>query len=290
MSFSPATGLVYIPTNHAIPFYRARPDWKESDDRLPDRPRCGKAHDARRPEGARGDPQAVRRRAGRVGSGRGPGGLVGALHQGHGTAARSRPRATWCSRAPRPANSVAYTADTGDKLWSFPTQTGVHRRADDLLDRRRAVRRDARRLGRGDGLSRRQLVGEIGRRATSAGCWCSSWAPRERCPRSRRAPSRCSIRRRSPARPTQLIVGEKAYGRSCSVCHGDAAVAGALNPDLRHSAAIGNAETWKARRDRRRARGQRHGRFEGAFSPADAEAIRQYVIKRANEDKALEQR
>ena len=49
------------------------------------------------------------------------------------------------------AISSPTTPTAGGKLWSFPAQTGIDRRADDLCHRRRAVRRGARRLGRGVG-------------------------------------------------------------------------------------------------------------------------------------------
>jgi mono/diheme cytochrome c family protein len=39
--------------------------------------------------------------------------------------------------------------------------------------------------------------------------------------------------------------GGSLYGRFCGVCHGDAAVSGALNPDLRYSAALENPDAWR---------------------------------------------
>src|SRR5678815_3632764 len=44
----------------------------------------------------------------------------------------------------------------------------------------------------------------------------------------------------------QVAHGAQVYGRYCSVCHGDAAIAGSLNPDLRHSAAINSADAVRA--------------------------------------------
>jgi alcohol dehydrogenase (cytochrome c)/quinohemoprotein ethanol dehydrogenase len=88
--------------------------------------------------------------------------------------------------------------------------------------------------------------------------------------------------------PEQIAQGGQLYGRYCNVCHGDAAVAGGVNPDLRHSGAIGSADAVKAIV----IDGQLHElgmvSFQSALKPADAELIRLYLIKRANEDKALE--
>jgi len=85
----------------------------------------------------------------------------------------------------------------------------------------------------------------------------------------------------------QVAAGGAIYARWCGACHGDAAVAGTLNPDLRHSGAINMADSMKAIV------------IDGAFShngmvsfasdldADDVENVRQYLIFRANEDKAL---
>ena len=86
----------------------------------------------------------------------------------------------------------------------------------------------------------------------------------------------------------QVALGEQQYTRYCLVCHGDAAVAGGLVPDLRHSGAIGYADTIKSIVIDGALQHNGMVSFAKALRPADAEAIRQYLIKRANEDKALE--
>jgi len=85
----------------------------------------------------------------------------------------------------------------------------------------------------------------------------------------------------------QVAAGGAIYARWCGACHGDAAVAGTLNPDLRHSGAINMVDSMKATV------------IDGAFShngmvsfasdldADDVENVRQYLIFRANEDKAL---
>jgi quinohemoprotein ethanol dehydrogenase len=86
----------------------------------------------------------------------------------------------------------------------------------------------------------------------------------------------------------QVASGGSIYALNCSGCHGDAAVAGAINPDLRHSGAIASEE---AIREIVVGGALRHNgmvSFKSVVTAADAEAIRQYLIKRANEDKALE--
>jgi alcohol dehydrogenase (cytochrome c)/quinohemoprotein ethanol dehydrogenase len=86
----------------------------------------------------------------------------------------------------------------------------------------------------------------------------------------------------------QVAHGAQVYGRYCSVCHGDAAIAGALNPDLRRSAALNSADAVRSVVIDGVLHQNGMVSFKAALTPADAEAVRQYVIKRANEDKALE--
>jgi alcohol dehydrogenase (cytochrome c)/quinohemoprotein ethanol dehydrogenase len=87
----------------------------------------------------------------------------------------------------------------------------------------------------------------------------------------------------------QATHGADVYGRYCSVCHGDAAIAGALNPDLRRSGALGSKDAFQ----QIVIGGVLHERgmisWKAALTPDDAEAVRQYVTQRAGEDKALEQ-
>jgi quinohemoprotein ethanol dehydrogenase len=86
----------------------------------------------------------------------------------------------------------------------------------------------------------------------------------------------------------QIALGASHYGRYCSVCHGDAAIAGGLNPDLRHSGMINKSSDFNAITLGGALAGNGMVSFAAALKPSDSEAIRHYLIKRANEDKALE--
>lgn len=185
-------------------------------------------------------------------------------------------------------NFVAYAADTGNKLWSFPAQTGII-----AAPMTYAV----------DG---EQYV------AILAG-WGGVWdiAPGVLASKSGRPRniSRLLVfklggtAKLPPAPPMQKLVldppaftgtaaqvtrGGSLFGRYCSVCHGDAAVSGTLNPDLRHSAAIGSEDAVRSVVIDGALQHNGMVSFKEAITAADAEAIRQYVLKRANEDKALE--
>jgi quinohemoprotein ethanol dehydrogenase len=92
------------------------------------------------------------------------------------------------------------------------------------------------------------------------------------------------------AKPAALIgdaqlarQGQVEFHTFCSTCHGDSAVSGGVIPDLRWSPVNRSAQAWRevvidgARKDRGMVS------FAPVISPAEAEAIRAYVIKRAND-------
>jgi quinohemoprotein ethanol dehydrogenase len=81
----------------------------------------------------------------------------------------------------------------------------------------------------------------------------------------------------------RILAGQSLYQRTCGGCHGITAVSGGVLPDLRHSAIISNAAVWRsivldgARQDKGMVS------FAEILSEDDAEAIRMFVIRRANE-------
>ena len=87
--------------------------------------------------------------------------------------------------------------------------------------------------------------------------------------------------------PEQVKLGAANFARYCAVCHGDAAVAGGLVPDLRHSGVIGSAAAMKSVVIDGALQHNGMVSFSSDMKPEDVEAIRQYVISRANEDKKL---
>jgi len=86
----------------------------------------------------------------------------------------------------------------------------------------------------------------------------------------------------STATAAQIHHGEAVYQRFCSGCHGDVTVSGGLLPDLRYSTALANERWFKIVRD---GAYQSLGMvsFGKEVSQQDAEDVRSYVIFRANE-------
>ena len=88
------------------------------------------------------------------------------------------------------------------------------------------------------------------------------------------------------AKPAVVEQGKALYTRYCAACHGDAAVSGHLVADLRYSAYLASEEWFEVVLD-----GKLGSLGMAAFAVAinrdEAAAIRDYVIQRAHEDKAL---
>ena len=177
---------------------------------------------------------------------------------------------------------VAYNAADGTKLWSFPAQTGVVAAPATYTigDEQYVVvlagwggtyaisGGDASRKG-GPAINRsRVLAFKLGGTATLP-----------------EPPAEPAI-----AKPPALVgdaqlahQGQILFHQNCSTCHGDSAVGGGVLPDLRWSRMNRSEQSWRivvidgGRKDRGMVS------FAPVLSPADAEAIRAYVIKRAND-------
>jgi quinohemoprotein ethanol dehydrogenase len=87
--------------------------------------------------------------------------------------------------------------------------------------------------------------------------------------------------------PEQIAEGAQHYGRFCGVCHGDAAYGGTLLPDLRRSPLLDSAKGWATVVREGALQSQGMVGFASVLTPEQIDAIRAYVIKRANEDRAL---
>jgi alcohol dehydrogenase (cytochrome c)/quinohemoprotein ethanol dehydrogenase len=85
-----------------------------------------------------------------------------------------------------------------------------------------------------------------------------------------------------------IAMGGGHYARYCGVCHGPAAVGGDYLPDLRRSGALGSQQVWSSIVHDGSLVANGMVGFAESMSKEEIDAIRAYVIHRANEDKALE--
>lgn len=182
----------------------------------------------------------------------------------------------------------AYAADSGKQLWSFPAQTGI-------IAAPMTYRIDG-----------EQYVAIL---AGWGGLWDINWGIAAtksgytpnisrlmvfKLGATGKLPEPPPLAERVLDPPAfkgtaeQAALGKNLYARYCSACHGDAAISGVLNPDLRHSAVIGSPDAIRAVVIDGALEHNGMVSFARSIKPEGAEAIRQYIIMRANEDKALE--
>lgn len=183
---------------------------------------------------------------------------------------------------------TAYDPRTGTKLWSFPTQTGVLAPA--VTYRVKGEQFVAVVVGWGGAVPisfgatseaygpipnvSRLLVFKLGGTAKLPERFPDSVAPLDPPPLN--------------AKPEQTAIGALKYAQSCSVCHGAAAAGVSVTRDLRRAASLKDATLWrKIVMDGILSANGMVG-WKDQITDEESENIRQYVIKRAHEDKALE--
>jgi len=90
----------------------------------------------------------------------------------------------------------------------------------------------------------------------------------------------------SRANSATISLGGEKYARYCAVCHAPGAVGSTVLPDLRRSGTLSNPASWLAvvREGMLQSRGMAN--FADSLSAEESNAIREWVIFRANEDKA----
>ena len=288
MSFSPKTGLVYIPANETAQAYNAAAKgWKPGTVGFQLGLDLG-------PMEIPADPKI---RAATAAA------MTGSLIAWDPVAGKPR----WTVQYPGPTNGGtlatagnlvfqgtaggefrAYTADTGKQVWSFPTQTGVI--AAPMTYSVKGVQYVAILAGWGGvwDVSAGEIVGKMTRNISRllvfkvGGTGKLPAAP----------PQSEAVLDPPPLTGTlqQIADGQSHYANSCSVCHGASAVAGKLNPDVRHSVALNKPKLWQQIVHDGLLKQNGMVAWAGQYSPEQIENIRHYIIKRANEDKALEKK
>lgn len=90
--------------------------------------------------------------------------------------------------------------------------------------------------------------------------------------------------------PEQLADGARNFGQFCGVCHGDAAIGSGVTRDLRRAASLSDARMWNQIVIGGALAQNGMISWKEELTDQQAENLRLYVIKRANEDKALGER
>ena len=192
------------------------------------------------------------------------------------------------------AELVAYRADTGERLWAAPTQAGVL--APPISYQVGGEQFIALEVGWGGAFG--LAAGELARdkharvnvpRVLAFKLHGSDVLP---APPSLPAPpllpappgqARAAALPAARASAADVAKGKALYHRYCGTCHGDSAVSGGILPDLRGSAALGDARRWAQFVEDGLRRQKGMVSFRAELSPADAERVRAYVIRRAHD-------
>lgn len=176
----------------------------------------------------------------------------------------------------------AYDAKTGKKLWSYDLQTGI---VAPPVTWARAGKQYVS-IVAGWGGAYPLLVGEL------------AWGKKGPIPNRSRVltfalGANGTLPPAAPVAPRTLqalpqignaafiALGQKAYDRSCVACHGSGAVSGGLAPDLRYSTTIADKSAWDSVVVDGVLSDQGMVSFKANFQPDEIEAIRAYVIARA---------
>lgn len=286
-SFSPKTNLLYIPVNYAGFGYLAAQDWKPTDI----------GFQTGMDMGAMSMPADAKVRAAASAA------TVGALVAIDPITGKQ----AWKFAYPGPSNGgilstagnlvfqgsaggefTAFTADAGKKLWSFRGDSGII--AGPITYMIDGVQYVAVVQGWGGvwDLSAGALAHKSGKVAPIGRLLVFKIGGGAKLPPTPAMAERVLDPPPFTGTPEIAAKGKTLFGRYCFVCHGDAGMAGSLTPDLRHTPLLDNADAFKAVViDGSLAGNNGMVSFKSALSPDDADAIRHYLIQRANEDKAL---
>ncbi len=178
-------------------------------------------------------------------------------------------------------NLEAFRADTGEKLWSAETQSGVVAApVSYTVDGEQYV---AVLAGWGGvfPLATGEIALKSGRKQNVSRMLAFKLGGDAKLPQLAELPRR----ELKPPRPTASEVtvrkGESLYQRYCSSCHGDVAVSGGVLPDLRYSGTLAS-DQWFDVVLRGMLKEFGMVSFDKELSHEDAASIRAYVILRAN--------
>jgi len=175
----------------------------------------------------------------------------------------------------------AYRADTGEKLWSSPAGTSVmagpvaYTVHDEQFVAVLAGRGGVLPLAAGE-VSKPGNVQNVGRLLAFRLGGNASLPPIQEQQQPALAPPRPT------ASKATIEKGKDLYQRFCSICHGDVAFSGGVLPDLRYSSTL-QSGPWAQIVLGGMLKQNGMVSFSNELSRQDAEAIRAYVIFRANE-------
>jgi quinohemoprotein ethanol dehydrogenase len=177
----------------------------------------------------------------------------------------------------------AYDASNGTLLWSTPTQSGIV--AAPMSYQVNGEQYVAVLTGWGGAFA--NAAGEIAQKkhapVNTPRVLAFSLTGKDKLPT---LPTPSDVLAQPPpndANANTIAKGKALFHPYCSNCHGDAAVSGGFIADLRNSPALGDARTWRRIVFDGQLQANGMVAFSSELSLEDVEAIRSYVIARAHE-------
>jgi alcohol dehydrogenase (cytochrome c)/quinohemoprotein ethanol dehydrogenase len=141
---------------------------------------------------------------------------------------------------------IAYRASDGAKLWSFPTQTGVIAAPMTFAVNGRQYLSILVGWGGVFPLVAGELAYKSGRLPNRSRLLTFALDGKATLPAAHEPAASLSPPPATVEPPELVAAGSKDYARYCGSCHGDAAYSGGLVPDLRHSRALADDDLWRA--------------------------------------------
>ncbi len=178
---------------------------------------------------------------------------------------------------------VAYRASDGEKLWSFAAQTGIIAAPMTFSVAGKQYVTVLAGWGGIFPLATGVLSFKSGREVNRSRVLTFALDATDRLPPA--TPQPMSFPPPPTVHESAALVAEGAryYARRCGSCHGDAAVSGGLVPDLRYSAALGSDEYWNAVVNGGALEPEGMVSFRSALSAKQQAALRAYLIQRAQQ-------
>lgn len=182
---------------------------------------------------------------------------------------------------------AAFAADSGKKLWSMPVQSGVLAAPSTYTVKGEQYVAFTTSRGGVFALAPGKVASAYNKVPTIARLIVLKIGGKAKLPPAPKTETLTLDPPASTGTPAQVKQGHGLFARFCSVCHGDSATSGRINPDLRYSATLADADAWKAVVIEGILKDNGMVSFAPVLTEAEAQSIRHYIIDQANYDKRV---